>query len=348
MAHINHDDEPDRTRQARKQQASERESAVRRKLHDLQQKLSVALDGSSICLFTQDLSLRYVWVANPPEGFDASTLIDRSDTELFDAETAAVLMDVKQSVLDTGIGRTADVSIEWEGEKRHFSLKAEPYLSDDDTCLGLIGTAVETTEQNRREEQLRRALLEMSHRTRNQMATLLSVVRRAAPLSTSKDDFQHRVEARTQALARIQDLLVDAAWGPVDLEKLIATQMALCVNDLSRVSLSGPPVKLEPEAAQALGFALHELALNASRYGSLTKSDGKLSVVWSHESVAPHDVILRWSETGGPTVQAPETVGLGRSIIENALAASLGAPVAMDFRASGLRCVIRIPRRILK
>ena len=39
-----------------------------------------------------------------------------------------------------------------------------------------------------------------------------------------------------------------------------------------RVTMSGPDVLLKPEAAEAIGLALHELATNAVKYGAIISS----------------------------------------------------------------------------
>ena len=48
-----------------------------------------------------------------------------------------------------------------------------------------------------------------------------------------------------------------------------------------QVSIKGPAVLLKPEAAQALGLALHELANNAKKFGALSVPEGQVSVTWS-------------------------------------------------------------------
>ena len=43
-----------------------------------------------------------------------------------------------------------------------------------------------------------------------------------------------------------------------------------------QISIDGPPVALKPEAAQNLGLALHEMAVNAAKYGALSVPLGAL------------------------------------------------------------------------
>ena len=52
----------------------------------------------------------------------------------------------------------------------------------------------------------------------------------------------------------------------------------------SRFRIKGPDVRLLPRMALALAMALHELATNAAKYGSLSVPEGGVGIRWS---VAP-------------------------------------------------------------
>jgi len=67
------------------------------------------------------------------------------------------------------------------------------------------------------------------------------------------------------------------------------------------------------QATQSLGIILHELATNASKYGALSVSAGKIMIRWDF---APQSVHLSWREKDGPTVKSPAHPGFGRIIIE--------------------------------
>jgi two-component sensor histidine kinase len=53
---------------------------------------------------------------------------------------------------------------------------------------------------------------------------------------------------------------------------------------------------------------------------------------------------LTWRESGGPPVAGePPRRGFGRVVLEQGLQHELGGEVAMEFRANGLRCDLRLP-----
>jgi two-component sensor histidine kinase len=71
----------------------------------------------------------------------------------------------------------------------------------------------------------------------------------------------------------------------------------------------------EPNTAQMIGIALHELATNAAKYGSLLEVDGDVEIAWSR--TADGRLNFRWTESGGPIVTPPTHRGFGTRIMEN-------------------------------
>jgi hypothetical protein len=76
--------------------------------------------------------------------------------------------------------------------------------------------------------------------------------------------------------------------------------------------MEGAKCLLEPNKAQTLAVAVHELATNAAKYGALSVPGGKVRVEWTCPSDGP--LTFRWIEQGGPRVTAPEREGFGTLI----------------------------------
>ena len=71
----------------------------------------------------------------------------------------------------------------------------------------------------------------------------------------------------------------------------------------------------------ALAMALHELATNAVKYRALSNKVGVVEVSWTVQNGAtPPRLSLRWTESGGPPVKAPQRRGFGSRLIERSLA----------------------------
>ena len=111
----------------------------------------------------------------------------------------------------------------------------------------------------------------------------------------------------------------------------------------SQVLLNGPPVLLAPLTAQPLSMALHELATNAAKYGSLSVPDGTLALSWREDPPGVR-MRLRWEETGGPPIAGPpQRRGFGSRVIESTVRDQLRGEVSFTWAPSGLVCEIDIP-----
>ena len=55
---------------------------------------------------------------------------------------------------------------------------------------------------------------------------------------------------------------------------------------------------------------------------------------------ADEQLILRWTESGGPAVKKPTRQGFGTSVIERMIRAQSNGEVRLDWRAEGLACEI--------
>ena len=80
-------------------------------------------------------------------------------------------------------------------------------------------------------------------------------------------------------------------------------------------------------------MALHELATNAAKYGSLSNGAGRVNVTWT---ITPKngsgDLHMTWTEAGGPPVSAPQRKGFGSRLIEHNLAGAHSSEDAQAFR----------------
>jgi two-component sensor histidine kinase len=91
-----------------------------------------------------------------------------------------------------------------------------------------------------------------------------------------------------------------------------------------------------------LGLALHELTVNAEKFGSLSDPHGEIRIRWDFCDAAAK-LKLVWQEEGGPAVTPPERSGFGRAMIENVVGQALEGDVTLTFPPKGVRCEIVIP-----
>jgi two-component sensor histidine kinase len=69
---------------------------------------------------------------------------------------------------------------------------------------------------------------------------------------------------------------------------------------------------------------MHELATNATKYGALSASNGRLSVEWNivRRSGGEAQFSFLWAESDGPPVMAPKRRGFGLRAVERLARAS--------------------------
>jgi PAS domain S-box-containing protein len=216
------------------------------------------------------------------------------------------------------------------------SLTVSPVNDAAGKIAGASKIARDITEQKRVQEQIAALAREAEHRTKNILATVQAAVNLSQSATT--EGLKRAIEGRIQALANVNSLFVATRWIGADLSTIASRELApYSEQDKSRLRINGPPVLLEPNTAQTIAVALHELATNAAKYGALSGAHGQVEVAWSHG--ADGRLVLRWTETGGPAVKEPTRKGFGRRIIEQMIAQQKGK-TRFDWRAEGLACEI--------
>jgi two-component sensor histidine kinase len=167
---------------------------------------------------------------------------------------------------------------------------------------------------------------------------VLASVQAAVNLSRADtaEGLKQAIEGRIRALANVHSLFVESRWIGAELS-MIAAQELDPYAAKERVRIEGPPVLLEPNAAQAVAVTLHELATNAAKYGSLSGPGGRVELTWVHG--ADKRLVMRWTETGGPAVQVPTRQGFGSRVIDRMIG-QLKGKARFDWRPEGLVCEI--------
>jgi PAS domain S-box len=318
-------------------------------LHARFARYETALRGSQIIVYTQDRNLRYTSLSNGMFGRSVEDILGRTDEEILPGGAASRIVDLKHEALASGQSKRAEMAIEdpQEGVRWH-DLHIEPLRNETGAVIGLTCAAVDVTERKEGEAHLRLLLRELTHRSKNLLAVIQAMARQTARHAGSIDAFLGQFGARVQALAASHDLLVRESWYGASIGELIRSQLAMYIDreGKEQVTIDGPAVALKPEAAQNLGLALHELAVNAAKFGALSVPAGRLSVTWDRadgDGVDGQKLALDWREQAGPKVKPRRKRGFGSIVIERNLARALDAEVDLDFNPEGLHCHIVIP-----
>jgi PAS domain S-box-containing protein len=218
------------------------------------------------------------------------------------------------------------------------SITVSPVKNAEGKIVGASKIARDITEQKRSQEKITTLAREAEHRAKNVLANVQATVNLSQ--SDSIEGLKKAIEGRIKALANVHSLFAETRWIGAELSSIARQELApYSEKDETRVRIDGPQVLLEPNTAQTIAVALHELATNAAKYGALSASSGKIILEWSHE--ADGRLTLRWIEQGGPRVQVPTRQGFGRRIIERMID-QLKGRAHFDWRADGLVCEITL------
>ena len=300
-----------------------------------------ALRGSHVTVFTQDRDLRYTSISNAMLGRSVEGILGRTDEEILPADCAAAIIALKREALVSGQAKHAEFGLPDGPGVRWHDLHVEPLHDERGGIVGLTCASLDVTERKEDEAHLRLLLRELTHRSKNLLAVIQAMARQTARHAGSIDGFLGQFSARLQALAASHDLLVRESWYGASLGELVRSQLAGYIDrGRGQVAIEGPDVALKPEAAQNLGLALHELAVNAAKFGALSVPDGQVTIGWRRDG---NIVTLDWHEQFGPKVKARRKRGFGSVVIERNLARALEAEVNLDFAPDGVRCHIVIP-----
>ncbi len=207
--------------------------------------------------------------------------------------------------------------------------------------LRAFAANLDITARKQSEEHRKILLAEINHRTKN----LLAVVQAIVNLSGRDADprtFAINLSHRLQGLSASQDLLIKNDWHGIEISELVLAQISH-FEDLvgTRIIFEGPTARLTAAGAQAIGMALHELATNAAKHGSLASQKGQVRIAWRLSEDKDPMFSIRWSEEGGPPVIAPSRKGFGYLVIGQLAESSVRGKVDLDFRDTGLTWQLR-------
>jgi two-component sensor histidine kinase len=172
-----------------------------------------------------------------------------------------------------------------------------------------------------------------------------SIARRTAETSDSIEDYAMHLDGRINAFARVQAAVTRDPTGGVDLAQIIGDELlSYAAREGEQARVSGPPVRLQPKAAETLGLAIHELVTNAVKHGAFSTPNGRIAVTWRIETDgAGPRLVFAWRESGLPKPAAPKRRGFGTDLLERTLAYELQAKTVQAFESDGLRCTIELP-----
>jgi PAS domain S-box-containing protein len=237
----------------------------------------------------------------------------------------------------------------WEGELIHtkrdmtrVTVSSRWSLQRDDQGrpAAILETNNDITERKEAEERTILLAREVDHRANNLLAVAQAMVRLSKGATVK--ELKETIMGRIDALARAHSLIAETGWRGADLGRLVERELKPYASGSgANTVISGVQTDLNGAMAQAIAIALHELATNAAKYGAFSTDAGRVEVKWSRSPEG--ELLLSWSEHGGPTVEPPIGQGFGTTLIEQTARRQLRGDVDVHWRPAGLACEFRIP-----
>jgi PAS domain S-box-containing protein len=203
--------------------------------------------------------------------------------------------------------------------------------------VGVHSIARDITERRNAEARQMLLLRELQHRTKNILAVVQSIVLNTLTRGHDPDSAREAIVGRLQAIARAQEFVASGKSGGAPLRELVEGQLSTFAG---RARVEGPAVFAGAPFAQMFSLVIHELATNASKYGSLSQPGGRIDVAWVIKP-GPAEPLLSfsWVERDGPPIAPPQTKGFGSRLI---LAALSGTP-NVSFGEQGFEYAVDVP-----
>lgn len=178
-------------------------------------------------------------------------------------------------------------------------------------------------------------LRELNHRVRNNLGSLLSLIDLSRSSAASVDGYAETVRGRVLALSHVHGLLAQGSWEAVDFAALAAS--IIDESAPRRVSLIGPAVQVPATRVSSLGMVLHELLTNSERHGALSNAAGRVRLEWSvaRRTDGAADLLLVWTEEGGPVPNPSPPRNMGLNLIEGLTRSDLRGSAEFAFPSRG-------------
>ncbi len=226
-----------------------------------------------------------------------------------------------------------------DGNPINISLTISPITDETGKVVGASKIARDITIQKHREEQIALLAREADHRTKNLLALAQATVHLTQ--GETVDELKEVIEGRLQALAKAHALLAQSRWAGADLRTMVVEELAPYMeNGKARAEIIGAGLMLNPDPAQAIAMAVHELTTNAVKYGALSVPGGRVKIEWR---LCPgNSLTIRWAEQGGPPVSPPSRQGFGTRVMERMICGQCNGELDFDWREEGLVCEIAV------
>ncbi len=212
----------------------------------------------------------------------------------------------------------------------------------------MYGIFIDVTGRKQAEEGHELLAGEMSHRVKNLLAIASGLTSMTSRSTTSTVEMAKELTLRLTALGRAHDLIrpLPGHEGKAALLGDLLTVLLAPYDDLGafsgRIRVSVPRMGVGEASATTLAMVVHELATNSLKYGALSSPTGTLDVSCA---LPDPEIVITWTERGGPPVSAPEGAGgFGSRMVTRSMSAQLGGSIDRQWLKDGIVVTIKIDK----
>ncbi|MET0709942.1 MAG: HWE histidine kinase domain-containing protein [Tardiphaga sp.] len=210
------------------------------------------------------------------------------------------------------------------------------------------GIFIDVTGRKQAEEGHELLAGEMSHRVKNLLAIASGLTAITSRSTKSTVEMATELTQRLTALGRAHDLIrpLPGHEGKAALLGDLLTVLLAPYDDLGafsgRIRVSVPRMGVGENSATTLALVVHELATNSLKYGALSSPSGTLDVACA---LPDAEIVIVWTERGGPPVIAPVGVGgFGSKLVARSMTAQLGGSIDRQWLPEGVVVTIKIDK----
>lgn len=227
------------------------------------------------------------------------------------------------------------------GQEWPIDDSAAPIRNDENEITGAVLVFREISERRKGEQMLELRLREVGHRIKNVFANVHSILSLCARSAETPAELVDCVEVRLSSLMRSTERILHASEAGCSLRDIVVDEVGPYLDQgRDRLHFSGTDVLLSSQSSVSLAMIIHELATNASKYGSLSDAHGRVAV--DCKKVDDDTVHLSWSETGGPPAMPPERRGMGSKLIDGLVQTQFSGRCVRSYTASGFTCLLEL------
>lgn len=226
-----------------------------------------------------------------------------------------------------------------DGSRICFMPYPTPLRDGHGRLVGAVNMLVDITTRKEAEQRMMLLTYEVDHRSNNLLAVIQAMLRLTE--AETAEEFRSAFQGRLSALANVQRLFSASRWTGASLRTIVEEELRpYASGDNGRISIAGDDIRLPATLAQAIAVAVHELATNAAKYGSLSVPTGRIEICWRANGADGLDLL--WSETGGPQVRKPTRKGFGVDAIDGVIR-TLKGKITRHWNPEGLVCELSFP-----